>query len=136
MAITIPPLKRSDFLTGQPLVDGSEVYGDATYAVTNPATRETLANVASLGATQTHRAIESNSRAFIDWRKRPAQERAGLLHDWLTLVRHYRQDLGLLITAEQAAGRSAGRGRLRRQFHPVVRRRGAPCLWRGYSSQR
>lgn len=101
MAITIPPLKRSDFLTGQPLVDGSEVYGDATYAVTNPATRETLANVASLGATQTHRAIESNSRAFIDWRKRPAQERAGLLHDWLTLVRHYRQDLGLLITAEQ-----------------------------------
>lgn len=101
MGVTIPPLERSDFLTGQPLVDGTEICAGSTYAVTNPATGKTLANVVKLGAAQTRRAIESNSRALIDWRKRPAQERARLLHDWLALVRLHRHDLGLLMTAEQ-----------------------------------
>ena len=112
MGVTIPPLERSDFLTGQPLVDGAEICAGSTYAVTNPATGKTLANVVKLGAAQTRRAIESNSRAFIDWRKRPAQERARLLHDWLALVRLHRHDLGLLMTAEQGKPKSEAVGEI------------------------
>mgnify|MGYP000518860238 CR=1 FL=1 len=112
MGVTIPPLERSDFLTGQPLVDGAEICAGSTYAVTNPATGKTLANVVKLGAAQTRRAIESNSRAFIDWRKRPAQERARLLHDWLALVRLHRHDLGLLMTAEQGKPLAEAKGEI------------------------
>ena len=101
MAVTIPPLNRSDFLTSQPIVDGAAVMASTTFAVANPATGEALATIALLGEAETHRSIESNSRAYADWRKRSAQERARLLHDWLALVRLHRQDLGLLMTAEQ-----------------------------------
>ncbi|AYO76007.1 NAD-dependent succinate-semialdehyde dehydrogenase [Sphingobium yanoikuyae] len=101
MAVTIPPLGRSDFLTSQPIIDGTEVKKASTFMVANPATGGTLATVALLGEAETRRSIESNSRAYADWRKRSAQERARLLQDWLGLVRLHRQDLGLLMTAEQ-----------------------------------
>lgn len=101
MAITLPSLSRSEFLNGQPIIDGVPVEANTSFAVVNPATGEALATVARLGETQTRRSIESNSIAFADWRKTSAQERAQLLQGWLALVTLHRQDLALLMTAEQ-----------------------------------
>jgi len=101
VAVTTPPLECSHFLTSQPIIEEAEVEAAFTFKVANPATGGTLATVALLGEAETFRSIESNSRAYAAWRKRPAQEQAQLMQDWLLLVRRHRQNLGLLITAEQ-----------------------------------
>lgn len=101
MAVTIPPLHRSDFLTNQSIINGKSVEASSTFDVTNPATGKTLATVGLLGEAETRQAIESNSRTYADWRKRSAQERVRLLQGWLALVQLHREDLALLMTAEQ-----------------------------------
>ncbi len=72
-----------------------------TFAVTNPATGELLANVPRMGTAETRRAIEAAADAFPAWRDRPAAERAALLRRMRDLMMEHRNDLALLLTLEQ-----------------------------------
>ena len=52
------------------------------FTVTDPATGDTLAEVASLGATETQQAIQIASAAQKEWQKVPAKERARIMRIW------------------------------------------------------
>ena len=73
----------------------------ATLDVNNPATGEILGCVPLMGRLETRRAIEAAKIAWIDWRRRPAVNRSGILRKWHDLMLDNVEDLGKLMTAEQ-----------------------------------
>lgn len=118
-------LKKNEFFKPEAFIDGVWIDTGKTFPVFNPATGEKLADMAYCGRNQTEVAIEAAHKAFQSWRKTTATERATILNRWYALIMENRPFLGELMTAEQGKPLpgSAGRSRLRRQFHPVVRRR-------------
>lgn len=107
-------LKRADLLRTQSYLDGEWVDADdkATFSVDNPANGETLADVASLGAKETRRAIEAANRAWFDWRSTTAIERSKILRRWYDLMVEHADDLAALLTAEQGKPLSEARGEI------------------------
>jgi succinate-semialdehyde dehydrogenase/glutarate-semialdehyde dehydrogenase len=105
-------LKDETLLRADAYVDGAFVGADSgdRFAVTNPATGETLAEVADFGASETQRAIEAASRAFPAWRAKTAKERAGLMRKWFELIMANQEDLARLMTAEQGKPLAETRG--------------------------
>ena len=105
MALETPTvaLKDSSLLRDQAFIAGQwcEAEDDRRFAVTNPATGETLATVPRMGAAETRRAIEAAQEAFLKWRERPAAERASVLRRIRDLMMESRDDLALLLTLEQ-----------------------------------
>ncbi|MFS2221343.1 NAD-dependent succinate-semialdehyde dehydrogenase [Pantoea sp. B65] len=72
-----------------------------TFAVLNPATGETIANVARAGKAETEQAIAAAWRAFPGWRAKTAKQRAEILYRWYQLIIDNKSWLGQLMTAEQ-----------------------------------
>jgi succinate-semialdehyde dehydrogenase / glutarate-semialdehyde dehydrogenase len=92
-----------ELLLQQAYVDGRWVGADsgATFAVTNPATGETLARVPRMGAAETRRAIEGAQRALGGWRGMLAKERAAILRRWADAMLEHQEELATLLTTEQ-----------------------------------
>ncbi|MEZ5557682.1 MAG: NAD-dependent succinate-semialdehyde dehydrogenase [Pseudomonadales bacterium] len=109
MQLSDPSLLRS-----QALIDGAWVDADdgSTFAVTNPATGETLAQVARCGAAEATRAIAAAERAMADWRRRTATERGRLLRAWNDALLAHQEDLARLLTAEQGKPLAEARGEI------------------------
>ncbi len=105
-------LKDSSLLKSQAYVNGAFVAADtgATFAVTNPATGETIARVADLGAAETVRAIETAHAALPAWQGLLAKERAGLMRKWFDLMMANQEDLAIIMTAEQGKPLAESRG--------------------------
>jgi succinate-semialdehyde dehydrogenase/glutarate-semialdehyde dehydrogenase len=93
-------------------VDGAWVNarGGATLNVDNPATGEIVGTVPKFGATETRDAIESANRAFLEWRKKTAKERAAVLRRWFDLMLANQEDLARLMTTEQGKPLTESRG--------------------------
>ncbi len=72
-----------------------------TFAVTNPATGETIAEVADMARSDVTRAIAAAHAAMKGWAARPAKERANILRKWFDLMMANQDDLGRILTAEQ-----------------------------------
>lgn len=89
-------------LRGQAFINGQWVESDSgrTFSVTNPASGERLLEVACCGGKETRRAIEAAQAAFLDWRLRPAKERANLLRRWFEQIMATKDDLARILTAE------------------------------------
>lgn len=85
------------------LIDGVWIAGDTAKSldIKNPATGDIVARVPNLGASETKLAIESASRAFKTWQATTAEHRAEVLKKWFDLMNHHRQDLAMIMTAEQ-----------------------------------
>lgn len=103
---------QDGFFGSLPLIDGRPVRAEASFEVENPATGAILANVPRLSAGVAEDAVASNARAFRDWRSLTAQHRAGLLQDWVTLVRANREGLARVMTAEQGKPLAEARGEI------------------------
>jgi len=93
-------LKDGALLRKQCFVGGAWI-GEASVAVTDPATGETLASVPDLGAEETRAAIAAAHAAQVEWRARTAGDRAGILRRWFDLVMTAQDDLALILTREQ-----------------------------------
>jgi len=95
-------------------IDGQWVASDSgdTLDVTNPATGEVIAKVASCGTAETHRAIEAAQVAQIEWRQKPIKERAGILRSWFNLMMEAQEDLAQILTAEQGKPLAEARGEI------------------------
>lgn len=108
------PLKLSDssLLQTRAWIDGAWVDADdgATFPVSNPATGETLCQVAKVGAGETRRAIAAAGRAMDDWKRRSAKERAQILRRWFDLMMANQEDLAIIMTAEQGKVLAESRG--------------------------
>src|SRR5688500_9097895 len=93
-------------------VDGAWVNAraGATINVDNPATGEIVGTVPKFGAAETRDAIEAANRAFPEWRKKTAKERAAVLRKWFDLMMAHQEDLATLMTTEQGKVLAESRG--------------------------
>ncbi|MCH7637365.1 MAG: aldehyde dehydrogenase family protein, partial [Proteobacteria bacterium] len=87
----------------QAYVDGQWIDADSgeTLPVVNPATGETIAEIAKCGTAETRRAIVAAESALVTWRQKTAKERAAVLRKWFTLMMEAQEDLAQILTAEQ-----------------------------------
>ena len=81
-----------------------------TFAVMNPATGESIAEVADLSAADCAAAIDAAAAAFPLWSKRTAKERAQILKRWFHLIETHADDLAALITREMGKPLAEARG--------------------------
>ncbi len=111
MSIT---LQDPGLLQSQAYINGQWVDADdgATFAVTNPANGEHLADVASVGAAETRRAIAAADLAMQDWKALPAKARSVVLRRWYELIMANQDDLALLMTLEQGKVLAESRGEI------------------------
>jgi len=107
-------LKDSGLLRSRVFIDGEWVEANSgeSFAVTNPATGETVATVPRCGRAETRRAIEAAERAQKDWARRPAKERAVLLRRLFDLMMENQDDLARILTAEQGKPLAEARGEI------------------------
>lgn len=105
-------LKDTSLLRSQAYIDGNWVSADSgqTYAVTNPATGETLAEVPRMGANETRRAIDAAAAALPGWRAKSAKERGAVLRKWGELMLENADDLAALMTLEQGKPLAEAKG--------------------------
>jgi len=92
-----------DLLREQAFLDGRWVDADSgeTFAVSDPATGETIAQVPRMGAAETQRAIGAAERALPAWRGKTAKERARVLRRLADLMGERLPELAALLTTEQ-----------------------------------
>ncbi|TYR29814.1 NAD-dependent succinate-semialdehyde dehydrogenase [Mesorhizobium microcysteis] len=72
-----------------------------SFEVTDPATRATIAWVASLGESDTTLAVDAAAAAFAGWRGLLPQQRSAILRRWFDMIVAAKDDLALLMTLEQ-----------------------------------
>ena len=96
-AVELPLLQR------QAYVDGAWVDADSgdTFAVLNPATGDTVAEVPRMGAPETRGALAAAERALPEWRARTAKSRAAILRRLSDLMLEHEDDLARLMVTEQ-----------------------------------
>jgi succinate-semialdehyde dehydrogenase / glutarate-semialdehyde dehydrogenase len=99
-------------LRAEAYVDGAWTKAGAgkTFAVRNPATGATIAEVADLEPADARAAIEAAAAAFPGWAARTAKERAAILRTWFGLIMAAQEDLAQLMTAEQGKPLAETRG--------------------------
>ena len=71
-----------------------------TFPVRNPATGETLAEIADCGADEGRRALESAVEVFPAWRATPGAERSRILRRWCDLMTAQAEDVARTMTLE------------------------------------
>lgn len=96
-------LSNSSLLRTQAYVDGVWMEADSgeRIAVINPANDAVVAEVARCSGAETLRAILAAERAQLDWRRRPAKERADALRRIYEAMMAHQEDLARILTAEQ-----------------------------------
>ncbi len=93
-------LKDNSLLKQQAYIDGQWL-GEGTKPVLNPANMAQIAVVPDLGAMETAQAITAAEKALVSWRKTTAKERSVFLRRWFNLILENKDDLALLMSAEQ-----------------------------------
>ncbi len=83
-----------------PLVE-LEADGDGVFAVENPATGETVAELPRMGESETRRALAAAEDALPAWRGMLAKERAAIMRRWADLMLEHDESLARLLTTEQ-----------------------------------
>ncbi|HEY4123714.1 MAG TPA: NAD-dependent succinate-semialdehyde dehydrogenase [Rhizomicrobium sp.] len=103
-------LKDQTLFKSDAYVNGVWAKGAKTFAVTNPSTGETLADVTDITGADARAAIDAAHDAFPAWKKKTAKERAALMRKWFDLVMANQEDLAAIMTAEQGKPLAETRG--------------------------
>ena len=103
-------LQDPTLLKTEGLIDGRWVPGERRFAVTDPATGQTLAEVANLGVPEAEAAIAAANAAWPAWRAKTAKERSIILRRWFDLLMANQEDLARLMTAENGKPWAESRG--------------------------
>lgn len=84
-------------------INGKIVSGNITerIEVINPATEETITDVARGTKADSHLAVDAALTAFPVWKNMPANERAAALHEVAAKIRTHREELIRLLTIEE-----------------------------------
>ena len=106
----LPSLSNPHLLQTGAFIHGQWLTAPDHYPVINPATGETLAQVAKGGADLAEQAVSAASQAYLTWRQTTAKHRAGILRRWADLMMVHQEDLAQLLTAEQGKPLSESRG--------------------------
>ncbi|MGF6962440.1 NAD-dependent succinate-semialdehyde dehydrogenase [Paraburkholderia youngii] len=105
-------LTRGELLRQANFIDGRWVHAveGKRYAVSDPATGETLAQVANSTAADARAATDAAAGALPAWRDMLPRERAELLHRWHALILANTEDLASLMSIEQGKPLAEARG--------------------------
>jgi len=104
-------LSNPTIFKDQALINGKWVdsLNGRTYPVLNPATGEKITDVPDMGAGDAKLAIEDAKKAGKVWASKTAKQRAQIIRRWFDLIVENREDLALLLTAEQGKPLSEAR---------------------------
>src|SRR5436190_333247 len=91
-------------------VDGAWLQLRETIDVDNPATGEIIGTVPKMDRAETRVAIDAAARAFPEWKKRLAKERATIMRRWFDLMMAHQDDLARLMTLEQGKPLTESKG--------------------------
>jgi succinate-semialdehyde dehydrogenase / glutarate-semialdehyde dehydrogenase len=107
-------LKDPTLLETRAYVAGDWVDADdgKTFAVTNPARGDVIADVADLSRAEVARAIEAAHDAQKGWAARAAKERAAILRKWYDLMVENADDLATILTAEMGKPLAEAKGEI------------------------
>jgi len=106
-------LKDPDLLAEHAYAGGEWIDGEGgTFAVTNPARGDVIANVADLSRAQVAHAIAVAETAQKDWARWTGKERAQVLRRWFDLMMEHQDDLATILTAEQGKPLAEARGEI------------------------
>ncbi|WP_299787098.1 NAD-dependent succinate-semialdehyde dehydrogenase [uncultured Marivita sp.] len=106
-------LKDPSLLETRAYVNGEWIDGDdGTFAVDNPARRDTIAEVADLSRAQVAKAIAAAETAQKEWAKWTGKERAAVLRKWFDLMMENQDDLATILTAEQGKPLTEAKGEI------------------------
>ncbi|WP_152222247.1 NAD-dependent succinate-semialdehyde dehydrogenase [Pseudomonas sp. SCB32] len=94
-------LRRPDLLEKRAYIDGQWIEGETCLAVVDPATSETIAQVAHCSEGWIDKAVDAATEAFESWRDTPPAQRGAILRRWAALTREHSYDLAIIMTAEQ-----------------------------------
>jgi succinate-semialdehyde dehydrogenase/glutarate-semialdehyde dehydrogenase len=108
------PLRDPTLLRQANYIDGKWVQADSgeTMVVRNPATGEPVGAVPAMGAAETRRAIEAAYRAQPAWRALTAKARSHVLRQMFDMMMANREDLAVIMTAEQGKPLAEARGEI------------------------
>ena len=125
-------IQSGNFIDGKWL----EAADHARFGVTNPATGESIAQVADSGAADARAATDAAARAFPAWRDRAAQGTRAILHSWDALIVANQESLGALISLEQGKPLAEAQGEVAygASYVSMVRRRSHAHLRRHHSA--
>ena len=87
-----------------------EAAGGKTFAVHNPATDEIIGEAADAGAAEAEAAVKAAHDAFPAWAKRPADERAELLHKAFDILKSRIEDHARILTQENGKPLAESKG--------------------------
>jgi succinate-semialdehyde dehydrogenase/glutarate-semialdehyde dehydrogenase len=107
-------LRNPNLLRGESYIAGIWHQGEdlKTFAVQNPATGETILNVADLNDQDAERAIAAAYAAKPAWAALTVKERAKLLRRWFDLIMENQDDLALILTTEQGKPLAEAKGEI------------------------
>jgi len=107
MKLDNPALLRTQAYINGAWVDAD---GGAVFAVDNPATGQTIAQVANLGPGNAQTAIAAANAAWPAWRALTAKARSQILRKWFDLINENAEDLARIMTIEQGKPLAEARG--------------------------
>ena len=101
------------------LIAGERTAGEASEAldVVDPATEETLESVPRASAQDVDTAVEAADRAFADWSRTDAEDRANLLRKAIALIERDRKDLVDSLVHEQGKPVTEAGGEVHHLLH-------------------
>ncbi|OXJ25569.1 succinate-semialdehyde dehydrogenase (NADP(+)) [Burkholderia sp. HI2714] len=105
-------LSRTELVRTANLIDGAwrDALDGRRFAVTDPATLETVAHAPDSGGADARAATDAAARALPAWRATPARERAAILRAWHAAIVAHTDDLAKLMSREQGKPLAEARG--------------------------
>ncbi|TNE27659.1 MAG: NAD-dependent succinate-semialdehyde dehydrogenase [Bacteroidetes bacterium] len=100
MSLQTLKLSNKNLVQTNSFINGRWKSSVNTFPITNPATGETLAEVADVGVEEAELAVQAAHAALSGWSGRSAQERQKTLEKWHSLILQNSSDLAQLMTAE------------------------------------
>lgn len=103
-----PIFRQQAYINGNwcPAISGK------TFAVSNPANGQVIAQVADCAGEETRQAIAAASQALAGWRTLSAKQRGQILQHWCALIMQHQQLLAELLSLEQGKPQSEATGEI------------------------
>ena len=107
-------LADAGLLRTKAYIDGkwSDAIDGSSFAVTNPATGDVIAEVAYCAADETRLAIEAAEKAQVGWKALAPKQRSNLLRKFFDLMMVHQEDLAKILTLEQGKPLAESRGEI------------------------